>query len=264
MEYNLHHEIKEVLHSKAEGIEIEDLSFEQLKKRIEGKKVGYFKTSQLVASFILGMVAVIGVVPSIRIAAMETIQKMIYIPVKKEKGSGYEAKAVPADSEGIITGKATAYGTHLSDEELSQQLGVKINLPENLGKDIMLNAKGIIDIEVEGNKTGKSVCASYRQKEDALSPEFIVSINTFDSDLSQGDNLKQLNIKGIEAYYKEFPVATNQEAHSDPTIKPESYIVGKEICWKLNGLSYSIAVFNESVSFETLLEKAEILIEYYQ
>lgn len=261
MEYNLNNEIREVLKSNAELVEIEGNSFEKVKRRIEGKKVRRFKGSQLAASFMLIITAVILSMPSLRVMATEAIQRLIYVPVKSEIGEGYVVTKIFPDDEGVTTTMTMTKPTDLSDEELSKQFGINVSFPKSLGEDIILINESISTLEEEETK---SISAEYKKlaDTDTALPEFLVSIDTSDSDLeSYGDNIKEVSIKGIKAYYKELPIATNPEHYLDPSINPEGYRASKEICWELNGVNYKILALNESISLETLIEKAEIVME---
>lgn len=260
MEYNLNNEIREVLKINSERIEIEGNSFEQLKRRIEGKKVRRFKSTQLAASFMLLITAVILSVPSLRVMATDAIQRLIYVPAKSETGEGYVVTKVFPDDEGTTLTMTMTKPTNLSDEELSKQFGINVNFPKNLGEDIILINESISTLEGENTK---SISAEYKELADTDSalPEFLVSIDTSDSDLENyGDNIKEVSIKGIKAYYKELPIATNPEHYLDPSIKPEGYMVAKEICWELNGVNYKVLALNASIPLETLIEKAEIVM----
>ena len=262
MEYNINNEIKKVLKSNAELIEIEDNLFEQVKKRIEEKKVRRLSSTQLAASFMLVITAVILSVPSFRVMATEAIQKIIYVPVKRDVGEGYDVKEVSSESEGILTQKSTAQLTDLSNEELSKLLGIKVKFPETLGENVILVSKTINTIE--GREETKIISAEYKKKTeiDSKLPEYLISIDTLDSDLENyGDNIKGLTIKGIKAYYKELPIASNPEVYLESSIKPEGYMVSKEISWVLNGANYKVLALNENISLEDLIEKAEIVME---
>lgn len=295
-EFNLDNVLRASLKNDAENININNNSFNQLKKRIETtdrgissilkKKLSDYKASvrfntrkaitSTLCSLLIAFTLCGAAIPSVRAAAVAAVKNYVYLPIKNAMG-GYETEKVPADQVEVVTLKVTR--TTLSDEEISDELGYTVKLPQNLIDKYEQKEKWLMP----GFKTSKNTFAAAIYKPagtsekaklalsimESSSEEYKVTKESSSSNLSK--NQKELQIGDITAYYYENPAFKGAEElgkHGNP---PEGFfesaieesreiLTQHAVHWEKDGVAYNLTDAGNNVSIEDITAIVEEII----
>ena len=294
--FNIDNVIRNTLQNSAKNISMEENSFQELKVRIEKenkslksilserfydyKAAVKFNTRKAVTSMLCALLiaTTLGAtfIPSVRATAVNAVKTYLYMPIKNA-GGGFGTEAVPAENVEVKFLKITR--TTMSDEEISDEIGYTVQVPEKLINKYEASEKWL----VSGFKTSKNVSAAaiYIPEGTTDKAKFALSImkgksyeykQTVEISSSEASqNQKKLQIGDIDVFYYESPVFKGLEElemqgkHSEEFLRdianePREILTAHAMHWIQGGLGYNLTDAGNNLSIEDMKAIVEEII----
>jgi hypothetical protein len=265
--------------------------FSMLKKRLLNMSAKRLVPTALALTLLVGGVS-FSVSPSLRAFAEDTINQIKTIFVVEGTKDNYSVVEKPTDEVHLLYGKSKP--STLSNDELSQKLGLQVNIPEALNAEYKLklknetitlnNANSEITDELDKETfkaiDDKTAFSNLSQYQPALGASAIYSNGTTDLYLSIGpssgtqekravdSSSSTVDINGIKAYWIEVPVperplkTENGVTLPNLSQKPEEIKVLNVLDWFVGGTYYSFSgLAEQNLTKEQFVELAKSIVK---